>query len=62
VRAVRQGVGTLDEERRRLLARVEQLKARVEMLYGELYARRAAMPSGLLSAAKTSRATTDGDR
>jgi hypothetical protein len=62
VRAVRQGVGTLDEERRRLLARVEQLKARVEVLYGDFYAKRAAMPSGSPSAAKTSRATTDGDR
>ena len=32
VRALRQRVGTLDEERRRLLARIEQLEARVEVL------------------------------
>ena len=62
VRALRQRVGTLDDERRRLLARIEQLEARVEVLYGELYAKRAAMPSGSPSAVKTSRATTDGDR
>ena len=62
MRALRQRVGTLDEERRRLLARIEQLEARVDLLYGELYAKRAAMPSGLPGAAKTSHATTDGDR
>jgi hypothetical protein len=40
VRALRQRVGTLDDERRRLLARIQQLEERVEVLYGELYAKR----------------------
>ena len=40
VRALRQRVGTHDDERRRLLARIQQLEERVEVLYGELYAKR----------------------
>jgi hypothetical protein len=40
VRALRQRVGTLDDERRRLLARIQQLEERVEVLYAELYAKR----------------------
>jgi len=44
VRALRQRVGTLDDERRRLLARIQQLEERVEILYGELYAKRINVP------------------
>jgi Family of unknown function (DUF6262) len=40
VRALRQRVGTNDDERRRLVARIQQLEERVEVLYGELYAKR----------------------
>ena len=40
MRALRQRVGTLDDERRRLLARIQQLEERIEVLYGELYAKR----------------------
>jgi Family of unknown function (DUF6262) len=40
VRALRQRIGTLDDERRRLLARIQQLEERIEVLYGELYAKR----------------------
>jgi len=62
VRALRQRVTTLENERQQLLARIDQLQQRIEVLYGELYAKRGAMPSGLPSAAKPSRATTHGDR
>ncbi len=44
MRALRQRVGTLDDERRRLLARIQQLEERVEVLYGELYAKRGEQP------------------
>jgi hypothetical protein len=44
VRALRQRVGTLDVERRRLLARIQQLEERVEVLYGELYVKRGEPP------------------
>lgn len=44
VHALRQRVGTLDAERRRLLARIEQLEERIEVLYGELYTKRVDQP------------------
>ena len=47
VRALRQRVGTLDDERRRLLARIQQLEERVEVLYGELYAKRVDSPAAI---------------
>ena len=40
LRALRQRVGMLDDERRRLLVRIQQLEERVEVPYGELYAKR----------------------
>jgi predicted RNase H-like nuclease (RuvC/YqgF family) len=40
VRALRQRVTTLDNERHQLLARIDQLQQRIEVLYGELYAKR----------------------
>jgi hypothetical protein len=40
LRTLRQRVGMLDDERRRLLARIQQLEERIESLYGELYAKR----------------------
>lgn len=61
VRALRQHVGELDDERRQLLARIKELEERIEVLYGELYAKPAIMPSGLRG--QPSRATErDGDR
>jgi hypothetical protein len=47
VRALRQRVGALEGERQQLLARVQQLEERIELLYGELYAKRAAPPFGV---------------
>jgi hypothetical protein len=47
VRALRQRVGVLEGERRQLLARVQQLEEQIEVLYGELYAKRAAPPFGV---------------
>jgi hypothetical protein len=44
VRALRQRVSTLDSERRLLLARVDELQQRIEVLYGVLYAKRVDMP------------------
>ncbi len=44
VRALRLRVGTLDDERRRLLARIQQLEERIEVLYGELYGKRVDAP------------------
>ena len=43
VRALRQHVGELDNERRQLLARIRELEERIEVLYGELYAKPATM-------------------
>jgi chaperonin cofactor prefoldin len=40
VHALRQRLGTLDDERRRLRAHIQQLEKRIEALYGELYAKR----------------------
>jgi hypothetical protein len=40
VRALRQRVTTLDNERHQLLARIDQLQQRIEVLYGEVYAKR----------------------
>ena len=44
VRALRQRAATLDNERRQLLARIQQLEERIEVLYGELYAKRLDSP------------------
>jgi hypothetical protein len=44
VRAMRQRVTTLDNERQQLLARIQQLEERIEVLYGELYAKRLELP------------------
>ena len=44
VRALRQRATTLDNERQQLLARVQQLEERIEVLYGELYAKRVDAP------------------
>jgi hypothetical protein len=40
LRTLRHRVGMLEDERRRLLARIQQLEERIELLYGELYANR----------------------
>jgi predicted nucleic acid-binding Zn-ribbon protein len=40
MRALRQQVELLDDQRKQLLARVKQLEERIEVLYGELYAKR----------------------
>ena len=44
VRALRQRVSTLDNERQQLLARIQQLEERIEVLYGELYTKRLELP------------------
>ena len=44
VRALRQRVTTLENERQQLGARIQQLEERIEVLYGELYARRVDVP------------------
>jgi Family of unknown function (DUF6262) len=44
VRALRQRVTTLDNDRRQLLDRIDQLQQRIEVLYGELYAKRVDAP------------------
>jgi hypothetical protein len=44
VRAIRQRVTTLDNERQQLLARIQQLEERIEVLYAELYAKRLELP------------------
>jgi len=44
VHALRQRVGALDDERRRLLIRIQQLEDRVEVLYGELYVKESMRP------------------
>jgi hypothetical protein len=41
---MRQRVTTLDNERQQLLARIQQLEERIEVLYGELYAKRLELP------------------
>jgi hypothetical protein len=40
VGALRLRLGTLDDERRRLLARIQQFEERIKLLYGDLYAKR----------------------
>jgi hypothetical protein len=50
VRALRQRVNALDNEREHLLARIDELQQRIEVLYGELYAKRVASPSALADA------------
>jgi hypothetical protein len=47
VRALRQRVNTLDSERLQLLARIDQLGERIEVLYGELYAKRVDSPQAI---------------
>jgi hypothetical protein len=47
VRALRQRVTTLDIERQQLLARIDQLQQRIEVLYGELYAKHVAAPHAM---------------
>jgi len=47
VRVLRQRVGALDDERRRLLARIQQLEERIEVVYGELYTKRLELPLGI---------------
>jgi hypothetical protein len=47
VRAMRQHVTTLDNERQQLLARICELKQRVEVLYGELYGRQEQPPEAI---------------
>ena len=44
MRAMRQRVTTLDNERQQLLIRIQQLEERIEVLYGELYAKRVDAP------------------
>jgi hypothetical protein len=44
VRALRLRVATLDDERRQMVARIQQLEERIEVLYGELYAKRLDSP------------------
>jgi hypothetical protein len=44
VRVLRLRVSTLDDERQRLLARIQQLEERIELLYGELYTKRVDAP------------------
>jgi hypothetical protein len=61
VRALRQRVCTLDGERRRLLARIEQLEARVEVLYGELYAKRVDSPQTIANPTSSAGWLTDAD-
>ncbi len=40
-------MSTLDNERRLLLARIDELQQRIEVLYGELYAKRVDAPNAL---------------
>lgn len=40
MRALRQQVELLGDQRKQLLARIKQLEQRIEVLYGELYAKR----------------------
>ena len=56
VRAMRQRVTTLDNERQQLLIRIQQLEERIEVLYGELYAKRVDAPYAI--AAPTSSVPT----
>ena len=44
VHAMRQRVTALDDQRQQLLARIQQLEERIEVLYGELYANRSKAP------------------
>ena len=48
VRALRQRVTELDHERQQLLARIQHLEERIELLYGELYAKRPAERPGII--------------
>ena len=50
VRALRQRVNALDNERQHLLARIVELQQRIEVLYGELYAKRVDSPYALADA------------
>jgi hypothetical protein len=47
VRAFRERATTLDHERQQLLARIRQLEERIEVLYGELYAKRIDSPHAI---------------
>jgi Family of unknown function (DUF6262) len=47
VRALRQRIGTLCDERQRLHAHIQQLEGRIEVLYGELYAKRINVPCAI---------------
>ena len=51
VRALRQRATTLDTERQQLIARVKELEERIELLYGELYAKQVDSPSAIASSA-----------
>jgi hypothetical protein len=44
VRALRERVSTLDKERQLLVARIDELQQWIEVLYGELYAKRVDLP------------------
>jgi Family of unknown function (DUF6262) len=44
VRVLRQRVTALDTERQQLLAHINELQQRIEMLYGELYAKQLQVP------------------
>ena len=54
MRALRQRVTTLDNERHQLLARTDQLQQRIEVLYGELYAKRVDGPYAIADPSSSS--------
>jgi hypothetical protein len=53
MRALRQHVSTIDKERQRLLARIDELQQRIEVLYGELYAKRVDSPCAIADSTAT---------
>jgi hypothetical protein len=61
VRALRQRATMLDNERRQLLARIEELQQRIEVLYGELYAKRVVSPNAMANPTPSTGWLTDAD-
>jgi hypothetical protein len=61
-RALRQRVTTLNNERQQLLARIQQLEERIEVLYGELYVKRVNAPHAVADPTSSTGETIDAGR